>query len=175
MAAFSLALLWAMFIACAFLAARWISRRTMPAGLGRWLWLPLVMLAGVLPFADEAYNEIEARRACAAEGGLTVRERIAADSLEAGMALIASKKLDIDEPRFWRHELVFVYQPTGVELARLRWFDRKHGWLQGNAPGADQPRFLRARSCPDPQQYLTGKGVRANLVAGRATEIAPAQ
>ena len=175
MAAFSVVLLWVMFVVCAFLAARWLAVRMLPGALARWAWLPVVMLAAVLPFADEAYNEVQVQRACAAEGGLTVRERISAASLEEGMALITSKKLDIDQSHFWRHELVFVYQPTGVELARLRWFDRKHGWLQGNAPGVERPRFLRPQSCPDPQEYLTGRGVRASLVAGRTTEIHPLQ
>ena len=168
MVGFVLLLVWLVLIACTYIAARWLAPRLLPAGARRWAWVPLVVLAALLPFSDEVYNEIQARRACAAEGGVTIREKISAHSLAEGMALIATQKRDIEEDRIWRHELVFLYKPTGMELARLRWFDRKHGWLQGNAPGADQARYLSVSPCPDPQQYLTGGGVRASLVYGGA-------
>lgn len=175
MVGFVLLFVWLVFIACAYIAARWLAARVLPEGARRWAWAPVVVLAAALPFCDEAYNEYEVRRACATEGGVTIREKIAADSLAEGMALIASRKLDIEEERIWRHELVFLYKPTGMELARLRWFDRKHGWLQGNAAGADQARYLRALPCPDPQRYLAGGGVRASLVYGGAATIPPSQ
>ena len=175
MVGFVLLFVWLVFIASAYFAARWFAARVFPQGVRGWVWPPVVLLAAVLPFSDEFYNEIQMRRACAADGGLTIREKIAAASLEDGIGLIASRKLDIEEGHIWRHELVFVYKPTGVELARLRWFERKHGWLQGNAPGADQPPYLRAHPCPDPEQFLTGGGVRASLVYGGGTTMTPSQ
>jgi hypothetical protein len=126
--------------------------------------LPVAALLTVLLFVDEGYNEYQTRLACAQEGGMAFGKLISAPSAEAGLALIDTTKLDTEEPYFWKHELVFVYRPTGEELARLRWFDRKHGWLQGNEPGARQAQFIAASPCPDPQPYLASGAARSSLV-----------
>ena len=89
---------------------------------------------------------------------------ISAASADEGMRLIDTRKQDFEEQHFWRHELLFLYRPTGEELARLRWFDRKHGWLQGNAPGADHLRYLSGAPCPDPQPFLASGAARSSLV-----------
>ena len=89
---------------------------------------------------------------------------ISAASTDEGMRLIDTRKQDFEDTHFWRHELLFLYRPTGEELARLRWFDRKHGWLQGNAPGADHLQYLSSSPCPDPQPFLASGAARSSLV-----------
>ncbi len=154
---------WFAFLACVFLATRPLGR-FLPEKMRRWVWLPVAAILTVVLFADEGYNEYQTRLACAQEGGMAFGKLISAPSAEEGLGLIDTTKLDTEEPYFWKHELVFVYRPTGEELARLRWFDRKHGWLQGNEPGARHARFIAASPCPDPQPYLASGAARSSLV-----------
>jgi hypothetical protein len=136
----------------------------LPAPARRWAWLPISVMLTVVVFADEGYNEYVTRQVCSREGGMEFGKTISAPSTDAGMRLIDTRKQDFEDKRFWRHELLFLYRPTGEELARLRWFDRKHGWLQGNVPGADRLRYLSGEPCPDPQEFLASGSARSSLV-----------
>ena len=136
----------------------------LPKRARRWAWLPIAVLLAVAVFADEGYNEYQTRQACSREGGMEFGKMISAASTDEGMRLIDTRKQDFEEKHFWRHELLFLYRPTGEELARLRWFDRKHGWLQGNAPGADHLQYLSGSPCPDPQPFLASGAARSSLV-----------
>ena len=136
----------------------------LPKRVQRWAWLPVALVLAVVVFADEGYNEYRTRQACSLEGGMEFGKMISAASTAEGMRLIDTRKQDFEEKHFWRHELLFLYRPTGEELARLRWFDRKHGWLQGNAPGADHLQYLSSSPCPDPQRFLASGAARSSLV-----------
>jgi hypothetical protein len=156
------------FLGCVFLATRYIVGHLVPEKLRPWAWLPLAATFAVLPFLDEIYNAQQTRMACSREGGMAFGKTIWAPSVAEGMTLIDTRRQDSEEPYFWKHELLFVYRPTGEELARLRWFERKHGWLQGNEPGAGLARYLNASPCPDPQRYLVRGAARASLVRAAA-------
>ena len=158
------------FLGCVFLATRYIVGWLMPGKARRWAWLPVGATLAVLPFVDELHNAHQTRLACSREGGMAFGKTISAPSVADGMTLIDTRKLDTEESHFWKHELLFVYRPTGEELARLRWFERKHGWLQGNEPGAGYARYLNASPCPDPQPYLVRGAARASLVRAAAGE-----
>ena len=151
-----------------FLIVRWAVRNLVPQAYRRWAWIPLVPVLSLVPFVDELYNEQLVQRACAEEGGLAVLKTISARTAQEGVGLIETRKLDSEQDHFWRYELLFIYRPSGDELARLRWFERKHGWLQGNEPGTGYGRFLKASPCPDPQPYLTGGKARLQLVNANA-------
>lgn len=160
------------FLGCVALATRYLVAWLLPVRARRWAWLPVGVTVAVLPFVDELYNAQQTRLACHREGGLAFGKTIAAPSVAAGMALIDTRKVDTEELHFWKHELFFVYRPTGEELARLRWFERKHGWLQGNEPGAGYTGYLGVSPCPDPQPYLERGAARASLVRGANSEDA---
>lgn len=146
-----------------YMATRFVVRRLLAQRLRRWAWLPVAAVLSILPFVDELYNERLTRLACEHDGGLTVRKTITAHSLEAGMTLIESRRLDSEEAHYWRRELVFVSRPTGEELGRLRWFVRKGGWLRGSRPDTFFALF-RPVDCPDPQPYLVDGRARKQLV-----------
>ena len=152
------------FAAVVFLATRFIVRRLVPERARRWAAVPVAAALIVIPFADELYYEQQTRLACTAAGGLAVTRTIWARTREEGIAQIQTVKLDTEEPHFWKHELLFIHRPTGEELGRLRWFDRKHGWLQGNAPESGYGTFLKSSPCPDPQSFLANATARAQLV-----------
>jgi len=154
----------AAFAAAVFLATRYVVRHLVPEGARRWAAFPIAAALVALPFADELYYERETQLACTAGGGFAVNRTIAARTREEGIAQIQTVKLDTEESHFWKHELLFIHRATGEELGRLRWFDRKHGWLQGNEPGSGYGAFLRSSPCPDPQQYLANATARAQLV-----------
>ena len=151
------------FAAAVFLATRFIARQ-LPEGARRWAPFPIAAAMLVLPFGDELYYEQQTRLACSADGGFAVSRTIAARTREDGLAQIKTVKFDTEEEHYWKHELLFVHRPTGDELGRLRWFDRKHGWLQGNEPGSGYSAFLKSAPCPDPQGYLANAAARARLV-----------
>jgi hypothetical protein len=138
--------------------------RWLPERLRRWAWAPVGAMLALLPFADEAYNEHQTRIACEQQGGLVVRKTIVAPSVQAGMALIETVRLDSEADYFWKRELLFRYRPNGEELARLRWFERKGGWLRGNEPGTRLTRFMQPGACPDPQNLLAQGAARVRLV-----------
>jgi hypothetical protein len=138
--------------------------RLLPRSVRSWAWLPVAALLLVVPFADELYNERQTRLACAGDGGLVVRKLVTARSLDAGMALIETRRLDSEMAHFWRHDLVFVFRPTGEVLGRLRWFDRKGGWLRGSRPGGGFITYFKPSPCPDPQPLLAGGAARRQLV-----------
>jgi hypothetical protein len=152
------------FAAAVFLATRYIVHHLVPERARRWAALPIAAVLIVSPFVDELYYEQQTRLACTVGGGFAVSRTISARTREEGIAQIQTVKLDIEEPHFWKHELLFIYRPTGEELGRLRWFDRKHGWLQGNEPGSGYVAFLKSSPCPDPQTYLANAAARAQLV-----------
>ena len=160
------------FVAGVFIATRWLVNQLMPQSVRRWAWVPIAAVLIVFPFADELYNEQQTRLECARDGGFTIGKTISAQSREEGIALIETRKLDSDQEHFWKHELLFVYRPTEEELARLRWFVRKHGWLQGNAPGSSYFGIFTSSACPDPLPYLAGGAARSRLVKAR---VAPVQ
>jgi hypothetical protein len=164
----------AAYAAAVFLAIQWIVRTVVPRASRRWTCIPLVVLSAVLPFVDELYNEQQARLACAQDGGLAVSKTIFAQSPQEGAASIETRKVDSEDAHYWRHEMLFIHRPSGDELARLRWFERKHGWLQGNEPDSGYGRFLNASPCPDPQPYLAGGKARSQLVNARASAAEPA-
>jgi hypothetical protein len=138
--------------------------RALPRNVRTWARLPVAALLLALPFADELYNERQTQLACAADGGLVVRKLVTAHSVDAGMALIETRRLDSEMSHFWRHDLVFVFRPTGEVLGRLRWFDRKGGWLRGNRPGRGFITYFTPSPCPDPQPLLAGGAARRQLV-----------
>lgn len=146
------------------LATYLIAARLLPPPLRRWAWLPIGAVLTLLLFADEAYNEHQTRLACAEQGGLLVRKTIVAPSVQAGIALIESVRLDSEADYFWRRELLFRYRPNGEELGRLRWFERKRGWLRGNKPGTGFTGFMQPTACPDPQSLLVRGAARMRLV-----------
>ena len=146
------------------MATRFIVVRSFPRNVRPWLWVPVAAALAVLPFLDELYNERATRLACASDGGMSVVRTISARTLEAGMALIESRSLDTEFPHYWRHELVFLYSPTGEELGHLRWFERKGGLLRGKRPAAGLANAFRPTACPDPQPLLIGGGARKQLV-----------
>ena len=152
------------FAAAVFLATRFIVRYFVPDRARRWAAFPVAALLVVMPFTDELYYEQQTRLACQAGGGLAVNKTIPARTREAGLAQIQTVKVDTEEPHYWKHELLFIHRVTGDELGRLRWYDRKHGWLQGNEPGSGYGAFLKGASCPDPQAYLANAAARAQLV-----------
>lgn len=154
-------------LACVFLATRPLIGALLPERSRRWAWLPIAAILTALLFADEGYNEYRTRLACSKEGGMVFGKLISAPSTEEGLGLIDTTRLDTEEAHFWKHELLFVYRPTGEELARLRWFDRKHGWVQGNEPGTRHAGFTTASPCPDPQPYLVSGAARSSLVRRR--------
>jgi hypothetical protein len=175
LAGFVLAVALAALIASVFLATRFIVGHWVPPRARRWAWIPIAGVLAVLPFSDEVYNERQTRLACAREGGMVFGKVVPARSTAEGAALIDTVKVDTEERHYWKHEMIFVYRPTGEELALLRWFDRKHGWLQGNEPGTRYARYFPAASCPDPQPYLAGGAARASLIraAGRTEPAQP--
>ena len=126
--------------------------------------MPVAAIVAVVPFSDELYNEQRTRAACAAEGGLQVDRVVRARFAESAAASIETRRVDREEGAYWRHELIYVYKPTGEELGRLRWFRRKYGWLQGNVPGTAHAHYFKAEDCPDPQRYLAGGRSRMELV-----------
>ena len=155
------------FAAAVFLATGFIVKQLVPLGARRWATFPIAGLLVVLPFADELYYAQQTRRACETDGGFAVTHTILAKSRESGIAQIETVKLDTEEAYYWKHELRFIDRATGDELGRLRWFDRKHGWLQGNEPGSGYGAFLKGPSCPDPQPFLANATARAELVRTR--------
>ncbi len=155
------------FVAAVFLGTRFIVQHLVPNGARSWATFPVAALLVVLPFADELYYEQQTRGACKAGGGFAVSRTIFARSREAGIAEIETVKLDTEEAHYWQHELRFIHRPTGDELGRLRWFNRKHGWLQGNEPGSGYGAFLKGGSCPDPQRFLANAAARGELVRTR--------
>jgi hypothetical protein len=152
------------FVVAVFLATRFIVHHTVPDRARRWASFPIAAALIATPFADELYYEQQTRQACHASGGFAVSRTISARTREEGIAQIQTVKLDTEEPHYWTHELLFIHRPTGAELGRLRWFDRKHGWLRGNEPGSAYGAFLKGWPCPDPQAYLANAAARAQLV-----------
>jgi len=146
------------------ICTRLILQGLVPERMRVWAWAPVAAVLLALPFVDEVYNEQQTRLACRADGGFVVRKQIAARSLEAGMALIETRRFDSEMPHFWRHDFLFLYRPTGEELGRLRWFDRKGGWLRGKRPGSGLARYFRPAPCPDPQSLLEHGAARRKLV-----------
>jgi hypothetical protein len=175
LAGFVLAVGLGVLISSVFLATRFIVWRWVPQRARRWACIPVATLLAVVPFSDELYNERQTRLACAREGGMVFGKVVFARSTAEGAALIETVKADTEEKHYWKHEMIFVYRPTGEELARLRWFDRKHGWLQGNEPGTRYARYFPADSCPDPQPFLAAGAARASLVraGGQAAPAHP--
>ena len=166
------------FAALAYLVAvalitRLIVTHGLPRVVRRWAWLPIAAIVAVLPFVDEIYNARQTLLACEAEGGVSIRKQISAVSSDEAFALIQMRKLDSEEPYFWQHELLFVDRETGDELARLKWFERKHGWLQGNEPGSSYAGIFKAMPCPDPQPYLVGGAMRQRLIKRWTSMAAP--
>lgn len=154
---------------CAFavavvLSTRFIVRHLVAPRARRWVAFPVAMLLTVIPFIDELYYERQTRLACEAGGGLAINKMLFARNREQGLAQIQTVKVDSEEPHYWKHELLFLDRATGEELGRLRWYDRKHGWLQGNEPGSGYGAFLKAASCPDPQPFLANAAARAQLI-----------
>jgi hypothetical protein len=152
------------FGAAVYLVTRFIVRHLAAPRARRWFAIPIAALLAAAPFADELYYEQQTRAACRASGGFAVNKTIFARSREEGLARIQTVKVDSEEPHFWKHELLFLDRESGNELGRLRWFDRKHGWLQGNEPGAGYSAFMKAAACPDPQPFLANAAARAQLV-----------
>jgi hypothetical protein len=153
----------AAFVVAVFLATRFIVRG-LPEDVRRWAPFPIAAILAVLPFVDELYNEQQTRLACSSDGGFAVNKTLAARTREEGLAQIKTVKYDTEEQHYWRHELLFLDRENGEELGRLRWFNRKHGWLQGNEPGSGYGLFLKGTACPDPQPYLANAAARAQLV-----------
>lgn len=165
----ALAGLFLVFAAAAFavavvLATRLLVARVFPPRVRPWAWLPVAAVLCVLPFVDEIYNERQTQLACRNDGGMSVRRTVSAHTLDAGMALIDAHRLDSEFPHYWRRELVFVYRPTGEELGRLRWFERKGGWVRGARPGGGLFHAFRPVGCPDPQPFLADGAARKQLV-----------
>jgi hypothetical protein len=152
------------FAVAVFLSTRFIVRHLVARGARRWVALPVAALLTIIPFTDELYYEQQTRAACQAGGGLAINKTIFARNREEGLARIQTVKVDSEEPHYWKHELLFLDRATGDELGRLRWYDRKHGWLQGNEPGSGYAAFLKSASCPDPQPFLANAAARAQLV-----------
>lgn len=143
----------------------WVVLQTLvPPRMRKWAWAPIAGALLTSLVLDEVYNEQQTLLACRADGGFVVRKQIPARTLEAGMALIETRRLDSEMPHFWRHDFLFLYRPTGEELGRLRWFDRKGGWLRGNRPGMGLARYLPPAPCPDPQPLLEQGAARQQLV-----------
>jgi hypothetical protein len=155
------------FAVAVLMATRFIVRHALPGSAPRWAAFPIAAVLVVLPFADELYYAQQTRLACQADGGFAVHQNIFAPTVQAGIAEIQTVKLDTEEAHYWKHELLFIHRPSGEELARLRWFDRKHGWLQGNEPGAGYGAFLKGAPCPDPQPFLANAAARLQLVRTR--------
>lgn len=146
-----------------FLVTRFFAAR-LPGSARRWAGPAIAVVLAVLPFADELYNEQQTRLACEAGGGMAVSRTLSVRSRDEGLAQIKTVRLDSEEPHYWKHEMLFLHRGTGDELGRLRWYDRKHGWLQGNAPGAGYAAFLKGSACPDPQPLLANGAAREQLI-----------
>jgi hypothetical protein len=147
-----------------YLATRMIVNRAATPGMRRWLTIPVAGAIALTPFADELYYEQQTQMACRMSGGFAVNKTIFARTREEGFARIETVKVDTEEAHFWKHELLFLDRQSGDELGRLRWYDRKHGWLQGNEPGSGYTAFMKSASCPDPQPFLAHAAARAQLV-----------